>query len=142
MGSGVIYYEYEKREKFEDSDVKADAELGMFRIRRCHFDDKFLVHPPQNVRFDPDRPYEIPIETLMEDRTSMLVKIIYGSSMSWNALLSILPFVVVKLLYLMYQQRHLSDRLAVTTIRVMICPEFGSHSRRVRVCRVPRLLVQ
>ncbi|MED6155804.1 hypothetical protein PIB30_008706 [Stylosanthes scabra] len=28
MGSGVIYYEYEKREKFEDHDMNADAELG------------------------------------------------------------------------------------------------------------------
>ncbi|MED6158293.1 hypothetical protein PIB30_031350 [Stylosanthes scabra] len=27
MGSGVIYYEYEKHEKFEDYDMKADAKL-------------------------------------------------------------------------------------------------------------------
>ncbi|MED6114294.1 hypothetical protein PIB30_078961 [Stylosanthes scabra] len=40
MGSGVMYYEYEKREKFEDYDMK----------------------------FDPDRPYEIPIEALMADK--------------------------------------------------------------------------
>ncbi|MED6187155.1 hypothetical protein PIB30_073778 [Stylosanthes scabra] len=68
MGSGVIYYEYEKREKFEDYDMKADAELGTFRIRRYHFDDESFVHPLHSVRFDPDRLYEIPIEALMADK--------------------------------------------------------------------------
>ncbi|MED6122537.1 hypothetical protein PIB30_040693 [Stylosanthes scabra] len=68
MGSGVIYYEYEKREKFEDYDMKADAELGTFKIRRYHFDDESFVHPLHSVRFDPDRPYEIPIEALMADK--------------------------------------------------------------------------
>ncbi|MED6107653.1 hypothetical protein PIB30_016096 [Stylosanthes scabra] len=66
MGSGVIYYEYEKREKFEDYDMKADDELGTFKIRRFHFDNESFVHPLHSVRFDPDRPYEIPIEALME----------------------------------------------------------------------------
>ncbi|MED6139996.1 hypothetical protein PIB30_088979 [Stylosanthes scabra] len=41
MGSGVIFYEYEKRE---------------------------------TVRFDPDRPYEIPIETLMADKIASASK--------------------------------------------------------------------
>ncbi|MED6161818.1 hypothetical protein PIB30_064323 [Stylosanthes scabra] len=68
MGSGVIYYEYEKREKFEDYDMKADAELGTFKIRRYHFDNEPFVHPLHSVRFDPDRPYEIPIEALMADK--------------------------------------------------------------------------
>ncbi|MED6110719.1 hypothetical protein PIB30_045428 [Stylosanthes scabra] len=68
MGSGVIYYEYEKREKFEDHDMEADAELGTFKIRRYHFDDESFVHPLHSVRFDPDRPYEIPIEVLMVDK--------------------------------------------------------------------------
>ncbi|MED6171932.1 hypothetical protein PIB30_045474 [Stylosanthes scabra] len=68
MGSSVIYYEYEKREKFEDHDMRADAELGTFKIRRYHFDDEFFVHPLQCVQFDPDRPYEIPIEALMADK--------------------------------------------------------------------------
>ncbi|MED6120626.1 hypothetical protein PIB30_022597 [Stylosanthes scabra] len=68
MGSGVIYYEYEKREKFEDYDMKADAELGTFKIRRYHFDDESFVHHLHSVRFDPDRPYEIPIEALMADK--------------------------------------------------------------------------
>ncbi|MED6185537.1 hypothetical protein PIB30_058045 [Stylosanthes scabra] len=68
MGNGVIYYEYEKREKFEDYDMKADAELGTFKIRRYHFDDKSFIRPLHSVRFDPDRPYEIPIETLMADK--------------------------------------------------------------------------
>ncbi|MED6185140.1 hypothetical protein PIB30_054129 [Stylosanthes scabra] len=69
MGSGVIYYEYEKREKFKDYDMKADAELGTFNIRRYHFDNESFVHSLHSVRFDPDRPYEIPIEALMVDKT-------------------------------------------------------------------------
>ncbi|MED6150065.1 hypothetical protein PIB30_068593 [Stylosanthes scabra] len=68
MGSGVIYYEYEKREKFEDYDMKVDAELGTFKIRRYHFDDESFVHPLNSVQFDPDRPYEISIEALMADK--------------------------------------------------------------------------
>ncbi|MED6176478.1 hypothetical protein PIB30_088559 [Stylosanthes scabra] len=68
MGSGVIYYKYEKREKFEDYDMKADAELGTFKIRRYHFDKESFVHLLRSVRFDPDRPYEIPIEALMADK--------------------------------------------------------------------------
>ncbi|MED6124992.1 hypothetical protein PIB30_064187 [Stylosanthes scabra] len=65
MGSGVIYYEYKKREKFEDFDMKADAEMGIFKIMRYHFDNESFVHPIHSVRFDPDRPYEILIEALM-----------------------------------------------------------------------------
>ncbi|MED6157572.1 hypothetical protein PIB30_024413 [Stylosanthes scabra] len=68
MGSGVIYYEYEKREKFEDYDMEADSELGTFKIRRYHFDGESFVHPLHSVRFDPDRPYEIPIKALMADK--------------------------------------------------------------------------
>ncbi|MED6148459.1 hypothetical protein PIB30_053389 [Stylosanthes scabra] len=68
MGSGVIFYEYEKREKFEDYDTRADAELRTFKIRRYHFDNEPFVHPLHSVRFDPDRPYEIPIEALMADK--------------------------------------------------------------------------
>ncbi|MED6223978.1 hypothetical protein PIB30_079398 [Stylosanthes scabra] len=49
--------------------MKADAELGTFKIRRYHFDDESFVHPLHSVRFDPDRPYEIPIEALMADKT-------------------------------------------------------------------------
>ncbi|MED6214910.1 hypothetical protein PIB30_108044 [Stylosanthes scabra] len=61
MGSGVIYYKYEKREKFQDYDLKADAELGTFKIRHYHFDDDVS-------RFDPDRPYEVPIKAFMTDQ--------------------------------------------------------------------------
>ncbi|MED6224299.1 hypothetical protein PIB30_082685 [Stylosanthes scabra] len=60
MGSGVIYYEYEKHEKFEDYDMRSEAKLGTFKIRRYHFDDESF--------FDSDRPYEIPIEALMADK--------------------------------------------------------------------------
>ncbi|MED6199715.1 hypothetical protein PIB30_078528 [Stylosanthes scabra] len=68
MRSGVIYYEYEKCEKFEDYDLKANAELGTFKIRRYHFGDGSFVHPLHSIRFDPNRPYEIPIEALMADQ--------------------------------------------------------------------------
>ncbi|MED6181662.1 hypothetical protein PIB30_021254 [Stylosanthes scabra] len=68
MGSGVIFYEYKKREKFEDNDMDADADLGTFKTRRYHFGDESFVYPLHSVRFDPDRPYEIPIEALMADK--------------------------------------------------------------------------
>ncbi|MED6126557.1 hypothetical protein PIB30_079605 [Stylosanthes scabra] len=68
MESGVIYYEYEKRQKFEDYDMKADAELRTFKFRRYHFDDESFVHPLHGVRFDLDRLYEISIEALMADK--------------------------------------------------------------------------
>ncbi|MED6186347.1 hypothetical protein PIB30_065783 [Stylosanthes scabra] len=68
MGSGVIFYEFEKREKFEDHDMRADVKLGTFKIRRYHFDNESFVHPLHSARFDPDRPYEIPIEALMADK--------------------------------------------------------------------------
>ncbi|MED6122747.1 hypothetical protein PIB30_042796 [Stylosanthes scabra] len=74
MGSGVIYYEYEKREKSEDYDMRANAELGTFKIRRYHFDNESFVHPLHSVRFDPDRPYEIPIEALMADKIASASK--------------------------------------------------------------------
>ncbi|MED6196761.1 hypothetical protein PIB30_050417 [Stylosanthes scabra] len=67
MGSGVIYYEYEKRENFEEYDMRADVELGTFKIRRYHFDNESFVHPLHSVWFDPDRPYETSIEALMVD---------------------------------------------------------------------------
>ncbi|MED6162591.1 hypothetical protein PIB30_071917 [Stylosanthes scabra] len=68
MGSGVIYYEYKKCEKFEDYNMKADAELGTFKIKRYHFDNESFVHPLHSLRFDPDRLYEIPIEALMANK--------------------------------------------------------------------------
>ncbi|MED6107943.1 hypothetical protein PIB30_018975 [Stylosanthes scabra] len=74
MGSGVIYYEYEKREKFEDHDERADAELGTLKIRRYHFDNESFVHPLHSIRFDPDCPYEIPIEALMADKIASTSK--------------------------------------------------------------------
>ncbi|MED6199699.1 hypothetical protein PIB30_078437 [Stylosanthes scabra] len=74
MGSGVIFNEYEKREKFEDHDIRADAKLGTFKIRRYHFDNESYVHPLHSVRFDPDRPYEIPIEALMADKIASASK--------------------------------------------------------------------
>ncbi|MED6189546.1 hypothetical protein PIB30_097015, partial [Stylosanthes scabra] len=74
LGSGVIFYEYKKREKFEDHDMRADAELGTFKIRRYHFDNESFVHPFHSVWFDPDRPYEIPIEALIADKIASASK--------------------------------------------------------------------
>ncbi|MED6169470.1 hypothetical protein PIB30_021602 [Stylosanthes scabra] len=54
MGSGVISYENEKREKFEDFDMRADAELGTFKIRCYHFDAEAFVHLLHRVRVDYD----------------------------------------------------------------------------------------
>ncbi|MED6119658.1 hypothetical protein PIB30_013534 [Stylosanthes scabra] len=68
MRSGVIYYMYEKREKYEDYDEKVDAKLGTIKIRRYHFEDESFVHLLHSVRFDPNRPYEIPIESLLADQ--------------------------------------------------------------------------
>ncbi|MED6212974.1 hypothetical protein PIB30_088749 [Stylosanthes scabra] len=43
--------------------------LGMHHICLCiwmyHFDDEPFIHPLHSVRFDPDRPYELPIESLL-----------------------------------------------------------------------------
>ncbi|MED6161626.1 hypothetical protein PIB30_062548 [Stylosanthes scabra] len=68
MGGVVIYYEYEKGEKFKNYHPKVDAELGTFKIRRYHFDYESFVHPLHIVRFDPNRSYEVPIEALMTNR--------------------------------------------------------------------------
>ncbi|MED6175652.1 hypothetical protein PIB30_080415 [Stylosanthes scabra] len=59
MGSGIIYYEIEKREKYEDSDESTDLELAVVRTRRYHSDDEPFIHPPHIIQFDPDRPYEL-----------------------------------------------------------------------------------
>ncbi|MED6222086.1 hypothetical protein PIB30_061074 [Stylosanthes scabra] len=74
MGSGMIFYEYEKREEFKDHDMRADAELGTFKIRRYHFDNESFVHPLHSVRFDPDRPYEILIEAMMANKIASASK--------------------------------------------------------------------
>ncbi|MED6202040.1 hypothetical protein PIB30_101394 [Stylosanthes scabra] len=54
--------------------MRADAELGTFKIRRYHFDNKSFVHPLHSVRFAPDRPYEIPIEALMAGKIASASK--------------------------------------------------------------------
>ncbi|MED6199555.1 hypothetical protein PIB30_077050 [Stylosanthes scabra] len=65
IGSGVIYYEIEKREKYEDSDERADSDLAVVKTQRYHFDDEPFIHPLHSVRFDPDCPYKFPIESLL-----------------------------------------------------------------------------
>ncbi|MED6112542.1 hypothetical protein PIB30_062658 [Stylosanthes scabra] len=65
MGSEIIYYEIERRDKYEDSEERADSDLAVVKTRRYHFDDDSFVHPLHSVRFDPDHPYELPIENLL-----------------------------------------------------------------------------
>ncbi|MED6212195.1 hypothetical protein PIB30_080880 [Stylosanthes scabra] len=54
MGSGVIYYEIEKGEKYEDSDERAYADLAIVKTRTYHFDYEPFINP-----------YELPIESLL-----------------------------------------------------------------------------
>ncbi|MED6196269.1 hypothetical protein PIB30_045918 [Stylosanthes scabra] len=65
MGSGVIYYKIKKREKYEDSDERANEDLAIVKTQRYHFDDEPFIHPLHSVRFDPDRTYELPIESVL-----------------------------------------------------------------------------
>ncbi|MED6125562.1 hypothetical protein PIB30_069633 [Stylosanthes scabra] len=51
MRSRIIYYEIEKHEKYKDSDEEADSDLAIVKTRRYHL--------------DPDRLYELPIESLL-----------------------------------------------------------------------------
>ncbi|MED6176623.1 hypothetical protein PIB30_090000 [Stylosanthes scabra] len=64
--SRAIYYEIEKREKYEDSDERANSDLTIVKTRRLYqFDDEPFIHLFHSVRFDLDRPYELPIESLL-----------------------------------------------------------------------------
>ncbi|MED6185352.1 hypothetical protein PIB30_056195 [Stylosanthes scabra] len=87
MGSGVIYYEYEKHEKFEDYELKADAELQTFKIRRYHFDDESFVHLLHDVKFDPDREVFCSrvsfFQTVEFDATLLTEKVIINLSSSF-----------------------------------------------------------
>ncbi|MED6175708.1 hypothetical protein PIB30_080859 [Stylosanthes scabra] len=69
MGSGVVLYEYEKHEKYEGYDEKVDAELGVVKIRRYHFDDEAFTHPLHSIRFDLDHPYELLIKSLLANKS-------------------------------------------------------------------------
>ncbi|MED6150151.1 hypothetical protein PIB30_069614 [Stylosanthes scabra] len=59
------YYEIKKCEKYEDSDKRADSDLAVMKTRRYHFDDEIFIHPLHRVQFDPDRPYELPVESIL-----------------------------------------------------------------------------
>ncbi|MED6213469.1 hypothetical protein PIB30_093717 [Stylosanthes scabra] len=60
MGSGIIYYEIESREKYEDSDEIVDSDLAVVKRQRYHFDDEPFIHPLHSIQFDPDRPLRSP----------------------------------------------------------------------------------
>ncbi|MED6115475.1 hypothetical protein PIB30_090976 [Stylosanthes scabra] len=51
----IIYYEIEKREKYEDSDERSHSNLAVGKTRRYHFEDEPFIHPFHSVRFDLDR---------------------------------------------------------------------------------------
>ncbi|MED6175146.1 hypothetical protein PIB30_075645 [Stylosanthes scabra] len=61
----MIYYEIERRDQYEDFDDRADLDLAVVKTRRYHFDDKLFVHPLNSIRFDPDRPYELLVDSLL-----------------------------------------------------------------------------
>ncbi|MED6192664.1 hypothetical protein PIB30_012268 [Stylosanthes scabra] len=65
MGSGIIYYEISRIEKYEDSGERTDSDFAIVKTRRYHFDDEPFIHPLHRVRFDPDRLYELPVESLL-----------------------------------------------------------------------------
>ncbi|MED6165258.1 hypothetical protein PIB30_097855 [Stylosanthes scabra] len=65
MGSGIIYCDIEKHEKYEDTDERADSDLAIVKTQRYHFDDEPFIRPLHSIRFDPDRPYELSIESLL-----------------------------------------------------------------------------
>ncbi|MED6218157.1 hypothetical protein PIB30_024339 [Stylosanthes scabra] len=67
-GNGVSYYVIEKRGKYKDPDEKADSDLAVVKARRYHFDNEPFSHPLHHVRLDPNRPYELPIESLLAFR--------------------------------------------------------------------------
>ncbi|MED6112091.1 hypothetical protein PIB30_058574 [Stylosanthes scabra] len=51
--------------KYEDSDENPNSDLAVVKKRRYHFNDKTFIHPLHSIRFDPDRPYELPVESLL-----------------------------------------------------------------------------
>ncbi|MED6190851.1 hypothetical protein PIB30_110024, partial [Stylosanthes scabra] len=65
MGSGIIYYEIERHEKYEDSDERADSDLAIVKTQRYHFDDEPFIRLLHSIRFDPNRPYELSVESLL-----------------------------------------------------------------------------
>ncbi|MED6225837.1 hypothetical protein PIB30_097533 [Stylosanthes scabra] len=65
MGSGIIYYEIEKCEKYEGSDERADLDLAVVKTPRYHFDDELFIHPLHSIRFDLDRSFELLVESLL-----------------------------------------------------------------------------
>ncbi|MED6136468.1 hypothetical protein PIB30_056370 [Stylosanthes scabra] len=65
MGRMIIYYEIEKHEMYEDSDERADSDLVGVKTWWYYFDDEPFIHPLHSIQFDPDRPYELLVESLL-----------------------------------------------------------------------------
>ncbi|MED6157536.1 hypothetical protein PIB30_023920 [Stylosanthes scabra] len=109
MGSGIIFYEYEKHEKFEDYDTRADAELGtrstilrktprkrsLLRLP-CLWTSmlkKYYVRYIEKLRHRPELP---PLRSRQVSAPDL-------------------------------PRRQMIDSLMVITLRVMISLEFGNH---------------
>ncbi|MED6115907.1 hypothetical protein PIB30_095155 [Stylosanthes scabra] len=118
MGNGIIFYKYEKREKFEDYDVRAGAELGT-RPAILRFRGRvFLLHLPCLWTSMLKKDYIRYVEELR--RRSELPPL-----RSREVSAPDLP------------RRQIIDSLTVITPRVMISLEFGNRHCRVRKCGIP-----
>ncbi|MED6133031.1 hypothetical protein PIB30_024556 [Stylosanthes scabra] len=123
MGSGIISYEYEKREKFEDYNMKADAELGtrsaiLRMLTRRTPRKRFLLHLPCLWTSMRKKDYLRYIKELK--RCPEL-------SPPRNRQVSVpdLP------------RGQLIDSRTVVTLRAMISLEFSNCHCRVRKCGIP-----
>ncbi|MED6160341.1 hypothetical protein PIB30_050587 [Stylosanthes scabra] len=156
MGSGVIYYEYEKREKLEDYDLKADAELGTFKIRfgsrrrGCQRVGDSFRHPKVGWVKDTIKRESEGWNPLMR-RRMLARKIPRKRSLLYFPCLWTLMLTEDYLRYIEGLRRRpelsplrsrqasvsdspwsqLIDSLPVITLRVMISPEFGNRHCRV-----------
>ncbi|MED6213816.1 hypothetical protein PIB30_097046 [Stylosanthes scabra] len=120
MGSGVIYYEYKKHEKFKDYDEKVDAEL--------------------EEEEEEEKKKKKPL-LLLFLWMWMPARIIYNTWKSFSVIPSTLPPIVVRLQSWVHHPRvQQNNYLIVMTLRVIIFPEFGNRHHQVRVIRVPPLV--
>ncbi|MED6176860.1 hypothetical protein PIB30_092389 [Stylosanthes scabra] len=58
----------------EEKEEEPRIERRRERMRRYHFDDEPFIHPLHSIRFDPDCPYELPIDSLLALRCRDLSK--------------------------------------------------------------------
>ncbi|MED6175362.1 hypothetical protein PIB30_077636 [Stylosanthes scabra] len=118
MGSGIIFYEYEKHEKFEDYDMRADAELGT-RSAILRLDRKrFLFHIPCLWTSMWKKDY---LRYVKELKRHLELSPLHSRQVSAPDL----------------PRKQLIDSLTVIMLRAMIYLEFGNRHCRVRKCGIP-----